>query len=243
MVYLILGALAFMAAFEIGGHTNSEASKNGVFGFVKQSTGGVLLLSLLAAGLTCYSIWRWIQAFSSLKKSEQSDKLKGLRYLLSGLIYMALAFTAAQMIFQNSSSSGDQNQHWSEEILKKPFGQWLLGIGALILAGIGFYQIWYGLSGKYKKHVKQQSVQSSFASVLLKSGKIGYAARGFVWLLISWMMIQAAFHANASEAGNTSKAFDFLESSSMGSYLLGALGLGLIAYGVFNFIRARFEKF
>jgi hypothetical protein len=78
---------------------------------------------------------------------------------------------------------------------------------------------------------------------LLIAGKTGYVARGIVWMIIGWMFMQAALHSDSSEAGDTSKAFSFLESAAYGSYLLGAVGLGLISSGVFNFIRARHEKF
>ncbi len=78
--------------------------------------------------------------------------------------------------------------------------------------------------------------------LLLKSGKIGYVARGIVWLIIAWLFSKAAWFSNASEAGDTAEAFRFLEEASYGSYLLGALGLGLLCYGIFNFIRAFYEK-
>ena len=79
--------------------------------------------------------------------------------------------------------------------------------------------------------------------VLLIAGKTGYVARGIVWLIIGWMFSKAAIHSNSSEAGDTSKAFSFLQSGSYGSYLLGAVALGLIFYGILNFIRARHERF
>jgi hypothetical protein len=36
--------------------------------------------------------------------------------------------------------------------------------------------------------------------------------------------------------------FSAPNTASYGSYLLGALGLGLLCYGIFNFIRAFYEK-
>jgi hypothetical protein len=54
--------------------------------------------------------------------------------------------------------------------------------------------------------------------------------------------MNAARHASASEAGDTTKAFQFVEGS-FGSILLGALAVGLMLYGAFNFIRAQHERF
>ena len=62
-------------------------------------------------------------------------------------------------------------------------------------------------------------------------------------VLLAWLLFRAAFQADSGEAGDTGKAFHFLEAAWFGSYLLGALGPGLVCYGVFNFVRARFERF
>ncbi|HYH13935.1 MAG TPA: DUF1206 domain-containing protein [Flavisolibacter sp.] len=243
LVYIILGTLAFMAAFEIGGHSNQEATSTGALSFVQDAPAGAVLLGLLMIGLFCYVIWRLVQTFTN-KGGEQKDWKHRLRYLFSGLAYFALALTALQLLLHSGGTeSGDQNQQMAGQVLSKPMGQWLLGIAALLLAGIGIYQIYYGFSGKYKKHLQNLRLHSQSIALLVPSGKVGYIARGIVWLIIAYLLLQAALHANAAEAGNTSKAFQFLEGSPMGSYLLGALGLGLVAYGVFNFLRAKYERF
>jgi len=181
-----------------------------------------------------------IQAFSQHNKDVKWAKR--LRYFLSGITYLLLAYSAVQVLLYSQQSNGDQNQHWAGEILSKPLGQWLLGIGALLIAAIGIYQIHYGVSEKYKKHVQGSGHHSHIEKQLLLSGKVGYIARGLVWLIIAYLLINAALHASASEAGDTGKALQLVEGS-FGSILLGALSVGLMLYGVFNFIRARYGKF
>ncbi|MGZ5263502.1 MAG: DUF1206 domain-containing protein, partial [Kaistella sp.] len=179
IVYVILGILGFMAAFEIAGQSNSETSKSGVFTSIKNFPGGMLVLVLLAAGLICYSVWRGVQAFSNKDNSEKKWS-KRARYFFSGLVYLSLAFTAIQLIFRNKQDNRDKNQYWVSQILDHPFGQWIIGLAALILSGVGIYQIYYGLSEKYRKHVRQLNLHSTGSALLLKSGKIGYISRGIV---------------------------------------------------------------
>ena len=243
IVYFILGLLAFMAAFEISGQSDDDATTTGVFDFIKDLPAGVLLLVLLAIGLICYSMWRGVQAFA--KNSARSEKwTKKVRYAFSGIGYLSLAVTAIKIALSSGSkNNGDKNQDFAASLLSESYGQWIAGIIALLIAANGFYQIYYGLSEKYKKHVQELSSHSTGNALLLRSGKIGYTARGLVWLLVAYLLFKAALHANSSEAGNTGKAFRFVEASAFGSYLLGAIGLGLIAYGVFNFIRAKYERF
>ena len=146
------------------------------------------------------------------------------------------------MLFSSGKNNGDNQQQFASELLSKPGGEWLLGITALIIAGTGFYQVYYGLSEKYKKHVQKLNLHGKASSLLLTSGKVGYVARGIVWLVIAFLTLKAAIHASSAEAGDTGKAFSFLENSPFGSYILAALGVGLMAYGLFNFIRVRYEE-
>lgn len=243
IVYILVGILAFMAAFELGGQSNEGGGKKGAFSFILNLPAGKILLGIVAFGLVCYSIWRFVQAFHPKKEEGKNAKKWGnaLRYILSGGAYLLLAFAAAKMAFFNESSGSNSNM--ASTILSKSYGSVLLIIVALIIAGVGIYQLWYAYSEKYKKHIQSGAVNSNAASLLVKSGKWGYATRGIVWLLIAWLLIKAALTNNTAEAGETTGAFQFLEEASYGSYLLGALGIGLALYGVFNFIRARYERF
>jgi hypothetical protein len=54
-------------------------------------------------------------------------------------------------------------------------------------------------------------------------------------------MMRAALTASSSKAGDTDKAFQLVEHSPAGTYLLATIAIGLAAYGFFNFIRARYE--
>lgn len=243
IVYVLLGLLAFMAAFELGGQSTSEADRTGVFTLVKDLPAGKPLLALVAVGLVCYSIWRLIQAFQPGAGSEEIKWSKRVRYCFSALIYGSVALTALRLLLYNRKGSGSGNEQLADNLLHQSYGQWLLGAAALIMAGNGVYQLYYGLSGKYRKHVQGLSLASPTSRLLLRAGKVGYLARGVVWLIVAWLLLKAALHANSSEAGDTADAFRLVESSTAGSLLLGALGLGLVAYGVFNFIRARHERF
>lgn len=244
LVYCLLGILVFMAAFEIGREAGKDVDKERAFNVIEHLPAGKWLLAIVALGLLCYVLWLLTQAFLLPGKDDSKIKRlsKKIRYLLSGLVYLSLAVFAAKMVFQNQDDSGSQQQV-IENIMQDKNGPLLIGLAAIIIAVVGIYQIYYSFSGGYKKHVSLSSVDAKNRDLLLLSGKIGYAARGVVWLIIAWLFSKAAWSSKASDAGDTAKAFRFLESASYGSYLLGALGLGLLCYGIFNFIRARYETF
>lgn len=246
IVYCLVGTLAFMAAFEINGNSTEEASREGVLKLILQQPFGKVLLAIVALGLICYTIWRLIQGVRDTENNGSSAKgiAMRIRYIFSGLLYGSLAFLSAKMLFgsgSGGSNSGSSQQTLASELLKQPFGQWLVGLVAIGIAAIGIYQIYYGLSEKYKKKVRGGGLKSDIEAKMVRSGKLGYVARGIVWLVIGYLFLQAALKANPQEAGGNTSAFKFLEEASYGSIILGAVALGLICYGIFMFMRARFQ--
>src|ERR1044071_7312501 len=223
LVYCLLGVLAFMAAFHLGGQSTNNTDKEGVLSTIKHQPGGQVMLAIIALGLLCYSIWRGIQTFYDTE--HKGSHTKGIaarcRYFFSGLIYASFAGYAIKMLFSNKHSNSNNKQEMVQELLNKPFGQWLLGIAAAIIIGVGIYQIYYGLSGKYRKHVDALGYTSN-RNLMVSAGKIGYAARGIVWLIIGWFFTKAALNSNSAEAGDTSNAYRFLAEASYGAYLLAA---------------------
>lgn len=242
-VYCLLGVFAFMAAFNLNGQSEEKTKSSDLFGFVYEQTGGLIILAVIALGLICYSLWRGMQTF--MDTEEKGKTTKGLairlRYFFSGLLYASLAAIAIKLLFTGEKDSSDSNQGMAEELMSKPFGAWLVAIAGVCFAAIGIYQIVYGLSDKHKKHTTKAKGLVEQKPLLI-AGMIGYISRGLVWLIIAWLFIKAALNSNPSEAGDTSKAFSFLSEASYGSYLLAATGLGLICYGLFNFIRVKYDR-
>lgn len=244
IVYCLIGLLALMSAFQIQGRAPARSDKTGVIQYLLEFTGGEVILLLLALGLLAYSGWRFVQAFldTERKGTETKGIGKRLTYFFSGLTYLSICYLIVKGILAGSPNSGGASRSQLQDLMGHPFGAWLMaGIG-LVFAAIGVYQIGYGSSEKYRKHVNLQKLSQKASVSLLRAGKIGYIARGVVWLIIAFLFMKAAYHHNASEAGDTGSAFRFVHGSPFGTYLLAILAFGLICYGVMNFIRAAFEN-
>lgn len=242
-VYSLIGVLTFMAAFEIGSG-DDKGGKSQAMQWIEEQPFGQVLLGLTALGLLCYSIWRFVEAF--LDTEDKGSDLKGLavrgRYVFSGLMYGASTFYAAKLLFGSGSDEGggDTRETVAQKLLEQPFGQWLVGIVAAGVMAVGVYQIYYSLSDKHRKKIQKTKLDSKVQETLLASGKVGYIARGIVWLLIGYLFLRAALQADPSEAGGSNSAFSFLEQA-WGSWVLGVVALGLLCYGIFTFLRARYQ--
>ncbi|HUQ67597.1 MAG TPA: DUF1206 domain-containing protein [Flavitalea sp.] len=240
VVYVLLGVFVLLSALHIRRQT-SGSSKTGALKALDDSIVGRWLLLFISVGLLCYSIWRFYEGYQSVKHLESKWE-KAARYFFSGIIYLFVGYSAVKMFLRKYTDSGNSEQHFAATLLSKPFGQWLLGIAAMVIAAVGIYQVFYGIAGKYKNHVQKMSLHSAKAKLLLTSGIVGYVARGIVWLIISYLMLKAAIMKSATKAGATDKAFDFVETVWGANYLALMAG-GLIAYGLFNFVRSRYERF
>lgn len=241
-VYSLVGILTFMAAFNLG-TGDDKGGRSQVLQWIEEQPFGQVLLGITALGLLCYSIWRFIEAF--LDSENKGKDAKGLalrgRYLFSGIVYGASTYYAIKLLLNEAGDGGgDTRQTVAQKLLQQPYGQWLVGIVAVGVMAVGVYQIYYALSEKYRKKIQESKLDNKVKDTLLASGKVGYIARGIVWLLIGYLFLQAALQSDPGEAGGSESAFSFLEQA-WGAWVLAAVALGLVCYGVFMFVRAKYQ--
>jgi hypothetical protein len=244
VVYTLSGVLALLAALHIGKNNEEQADKAGVFNFIYDQPMGQGLLGIIAIGLLCYACWRLLQGIKDTEN--KGSDLKGLArrvvYIFSGLLYLTIAFYAAKIVLTDHKENGDAKKELAQTLLDQPFGQLLMVIAAAIMIGSGISQFYRALSGSYKKHVQKAKYDNPNAGPLLvKMGKLGYIARGIVWLVVGWFFLKAAYDASPDEAGDSGSIFNWVEAGPYGSLILAVLSLGLICYGVFMFIRAKYQ--
>jgi hypothetical protein len=68
-------------------------------------------------------------------------------------------------------------------------------------------------------------------------GRAGYAARGLVFVIIGWSLLQAGRSDSAARAGGMEQAL-----GSLSGTLLTAVALGLLLFGLFSFVEARYRR-
>ncbi|UYZ62583.1 DUF1206 domain-containing protein [Hymenobacter weizhouensis] len=238
VVYILLGLLALLAATgQQGGQT---ADKKQAVQTLQGLPGGPLLLGLIAFGLLGYIVWRFTQALRDTEGKGSGVKGIGRRlgYAGSGLLYASLAWYAAQLALRGSSSASNGQQTLIAKVLAWPAGEWLILLVGVAIIGGGLYQIYRAYSGSFQKHVNASELPAAQRSIVYRTGQVGYTARGIVMALIGYFFVQAGRHSSAQAAGDTEQAFDLL--STMGPAVLGIVALGLMAYGVYMLVQARY---
>lgn len=242
IVYAIVGVLAVQAAFGIGGQTTDT---KGALGTIAAQPFGTFLLVLLTIGLIGYVIWRFIQAIQDPehKGDKAKDWARRLGYGISGLVYASLALSAMKLIAgSGGGSSSNSTQDWTARLLSQPFGQWLVGTVGAFIIGLGFYQFYRAYKAKFRQQLKLREMSPAEETWAIRIGRFGTAARGVVFVIIGFFLIQAALHSNPKEARGLDGALQTLAQQPYGPWLLGIVALGLVAYAIHMWVQARYRR-
>jgi hypothetical protein len=79
-------------------------------------------------------------------------------------------------------------------------------------------------------------------TVVLRLGIVGTVARGIVFVVAGALGVDAAITFDASKSTGLDGALRTLADRAYGPWLLGALAVGLIAFGLYGFAAARWTK-
>jgi hypothetical protein len=243
VVYTVIGILALRLALGQGGEATGP---EGALSTIGQQPFGRTLLAIMAAGLLAYALWRFVQA--AVDPEHKGKDAKGLAqragYVASGLTYGALGLLAGRMALgQVGGGSGGQSQEdWTARLLAQPFGVWLVALVGLVVIGIGLYQFYYGISGKFRKELKLHEMSRTEVTWATRAGKLGYPARGVVYAMTGGFFMLAALRANPEEAGGFGQALAELARQPYGPWLLGLVALGVFCYGIYSFVQAKYRR-
>jgi hypothetical protein len=73
-------------------------------------------------------------------------------------------------------------------------------------------------------------------------GGFGVAARGLVFSVIGFFLIRAALRYDPRQAKGVAEALRTLASRPSPPWLLGAVAVGLVSYGLYELFEARYRR-
>jgi hypothetical protein len=239
VVYLLMGVLALLAATGLG--RGARPDREEAVLSLQDLPGGNIMLGLIAFGLVGYIIWRFTQAIRDTESKGSDAKGLGTRlwYAASGLFYGGLAVYAGRLALNGQATKGGSaSQSLAAKVLGWPAGEWLIMLVGAVVVGVGLYQIYRAYSGQFQKDVNASSLPAAQQHLVYRVGQVGFTARGIVLALIGYFLIQAGQQSRAAAVGNTGDALDLL--AAMGPAVLGAVAAGLVAYGLYMLVQARY---
>lgn len=242
-VYILIGTLAVQAALgQQGGQTTDQT---GALSRVAAMPFGKVLLGLLIVGLLGYALWRVVQAVMDTehKGTDWKGILTRCLYVGIGVIYFGLALSAIQLLMGSGGGAGssEKTQGWTAWLMGQPFGIWLVGLAGVAVFANGIAQLYKAWQSNLTEDLHLTDVGARHADLVTKLGRAGYSARGVAFMMIGGFLVGAALHNDPSEAQGLDGILATLAAQPFGPYLLGAVALGLAAYGAFALVEARYR--
>jgi uncharacterized protein DUF1206 len=241
IIYSVPGVLALQLALGIHG---SAMTQTGAIEMIGHRPFGRALLVAIAVGLAGYSLWGVIRVvFDPLHKGHTPRGLaKRFGFATSALAYASL-LVATLAYVARALPHVAKPYDWTAGLLAKPYGAWFVGaIGLCWIGGAGIAEIVRGWRGTFREDLDLGRMGPAERRWAMRLGRFGIVARGVVFTIVGMLLVGAALHANPQHANGMDGALLALARQPFGRLLLAAAGLGLVAFGTFSAMCARWMR-
>ncbi|HMA34449.1 MAG TPA: DUF1206 domain-containing protein, partial [Chloroflexia bacterium] len=189
-------------------------------------------------------LWGFVRAF--LDPLNRGTDAKGLAqrvgYFVSGLSYGALVIPTLRLAMGTGAGQSNGPADWTAKLLAEPLGKWLvLLLGLVGLVG-GLGQMYMAVTKSFQKDFKSWEMSGDEMKWATRVAQFGLVARGLVFAMLGFFVIQAALQANPKEAKGLDGALATLAHQPHGPWVLGLVALGLVAFGVYSMMCARWIR-
>jgi hypothetical protein len=236
LVYGLVGWLALQLA--LGDRSGTVNSQGALHEIAQQPLGNVLLW-LVALGLVLLVLWRLLELVAGHRDKDGFDLWRKRAIDLGKMGIFGVLAVSAFSVALGSGSSEAKSDTLTARLMSYPFGVWLVGAGGLAVIAVGVAQIWIGLSEKHSKELAAEGKSGQAGPAYLLLGKVGYVAKGIAIGLVGGLFCYAALTHDPKKSGGLDAALQQVLEQPFGRFLLGAIGVGLVCYGLFCFARAR----
>lgn len=241
-VYLSVGILMLASAIGMRGEA---VDPHGVLYVLAQQPFGRLWLVLIGAGLWAFVGWRVLQAVFDV--DHEGSDLKGWAaragQAASGLAYGVLASGVFELLDEVGPNMGAEqlaeNQEKASILLGLPFGGAALIVIGLVIAGVGVGNIVMGIVNDFAGNLV---CSKAVCRWVLPLARVGYVARGLAYLPLALFVTLAGYRAQSDRVETFGTALEALERQPGGAIMLGLTAGGLIAFGLYAFVEARFRR-
>ena len=241
VIYLLIGAFALQLALGDGGRLTDSS---GVLDYITRLPFGTPLLGLIGAGLIAYALWQITDAFAGPTRAEGA-KGTAVRVFtaMRGGIYGVLGWKALQLAMGNGGGSrSGGTEGMAQDALALPFGDWMLVIAGLGLAAYGVHQGWKAWQGRLDHDMDWQHLRREGLGWVGRVGQAGMGGRAVVFAIMGVMLARAGSDRDASDAAGTAEALGTLLTQPFGAWLLALTAIGLVCYGVWQLLHARYAR-
>ncbi len=244
IVHLLIAWLALQLAW---GGGSGQADQSGALRTLASQPLGRPLLWVLGLGLIALALWQGtaaVQHAGSLRQGGDDERREAAEDLVKAgakaVVYAFLAYSALKFAVGGGSSSSRDQQETTSGVFALPGGRFLVGLAALVVIGIGAYHVVKGVRTNFMEQIDTTQASAAQRRVIERLGQVGYPAKGLALVVVGGLLGYAALTFDASKSAGLDGAMRTILDAPAGTWLLTLVALGIAAYGVFCFFRARY---
>jgi hypothetical protein len=244
VLHLLIGWLAFRIAWFVEPGTE-DADQTGALQAVSESPGGRVLLWGIGLGLFALALWqagevlRW---WTGLLRPERRLRTGVVcaKCAAKAVVYAVLGLTALFFAVGAGYQADERFQAMADDALEIPGGSTLVVAVGLGVAAVGLYVLVRGVTGKFMRDVDLDSAPDRWEPLIERLGSFGYVAKGIAFTVSGGLLVYAAATRDVSTATGLDGAMNAIGGVPTGRWLLTAVAVGFMAFGVYALVRARY---
>ena len=238
LLHVMIGVIALRVA--TGG--SGSADQSGAVAALAGSPGGTVLLWACFLGCAALAVFLFSEIFFGATQRSDRDRLKH-RVKMGGqaVVYGAIGAVFGTYALGGTSDSSGSTQSLSARLMAHPAGTVLLIAVGLGLVVAGAFFVHRGVTRSFRENLKRLPPGTAGRAVLWL-GTAGYAAKGVALAVLGVLVVVATVRSDPEQSSGLDGALKALQEQPFGAWILGAVALGLICYGVFMVVRARYQR-
>ena len=247
-VYLLVGYLAFRLALASHGRAGAPASGAGAVQAAVAPAWGRIPLVLLVAGLAAYALTQLVEAVFRPAHATGTMGAWRQRAVSSWgfLLYSAFCLSTARLLAETPREQTAQSEHRQDtgmaaELLRTGWGKAVLVLAGILVVAGGLEAARRAVRLNFRERFTAEHMSRALAVITRALGAFGCTARAVVFVLTGVFLIKAAVLSSAGQAKGLDAVFRSVASTAYGPWLLALLASGLLCYGLYCLIEARYR--
>ena len=127
-------------------------------------------------------------------------------------------------------------------MLAWPGGRVLVVAGGLVIIGIGVASIIKGVKKSFTEEINTSSMSATARKGVLRLGQAGYIAKGLALSVVGGLLSYATVTFDRQQAQGLDGALQTILAQPFGRFLLTAVALGFVAFGLFAILQSRYRR-
>jgi type IV secretory pathway VirB2 component (pilin) len=234
VLHLLIAWIALQVAWSA---SPKSADQSGALQSLAGNSLGRLTLWVAVVGFLALALWQLASALAVRTGGESSQLAQRAKSISKAVVYLVLAWTSLRTANGKPSSSKAQSADFTATLLQHSGGRLLVAVIGVVIIGVGVYHVRKGWTRKFL-----QDLSGNPGMLATRAGVIGYVAKGIALAVVGVLFVAAAAQNSSSKATGLDGALRSLREQPFGPWLLTAVALGIAAYGLYSFARARHAR-